>query len=207
MQDNPLERVAGPLVRLVALLGGYAILAVAVFVSLEVVLRRTVGVSLQGADEFGGYALAGAAAFGFAYTLMLRGHTRIELVLERLPRRLADLFDVIAMLAIAGMAVFLFWRGWAVMAESIEFRSLSGTPMRTPLWMPQAVWVAGLGLFALYAVLAAGHAVWLAATGHPGLRRWYGAKSLEEEIEEEKQSLIDRGAEPGDLSGRPEDRT
>ena len=206
MQDNPLERVAGPVVRFMALLGGYAILAVAVFVSLEVVLRRAVGISLQGADEFGGYALAGAAAFGFAYTLMLRGHTRIELVLERLPRRLSNVFDVIAMVAIAAMALFLFWRGWAVMQESIEFRSLSGTPMRTPLWVPQAVWVTGLGLFALYAVLAAVHALWLAVTGNPGLRRWYGAKSLEEEIEEEKRSLKDRGAEPGPLSGGPEGR-
>ncbi|MBK5927554.1 TRAP transporter small permease subunit [Rhodobaculum claviforme] len=193
MDDNPLERILGPVVRLVALLGGYAILAVAVFVSLEVVLRRTVGVSLQGADEFGGYALAAAAAFGFAYTLMLRGHTRIELVLERLPRRAAGVFDVLAMLAIAGMAVFLFWRGWSVMGESIEFRSLSGTPSQTPLWVPQAVWVAGLGLFAVYSVLAAGHALWLAVTGHPGLHRWYGAKSLEEEIAEEKASVTGRG--------------
>jgi TRAP-type C4-dicarboxylate transport system permease small subunit len=197
MDDNPLERIAGPLVRFVALLGGYAILGVAVFVSLEVVLRRAVGISLQGADEFGGYALAAAASFGFAYTLMLRGHTRIELVLERLPRRTAGVFDVLAMIAIAGMALFLFWRGWSVMAESIEFRTLSGTPSQTPLWKPQAIWVAGLGLFAVYAVLAALHALWLTATGNPALQRWYGAKSLEEEILEEKQSLVERGTEPG----------
>jgi TRAP-type C4-dicarboxylate transport system permease small subunit len=195
MDDNPLERIAGPVVRLAALLGGYAILGVAVFVSLEVVLRRAVGISLQGADEFGGYALAAAAAFGFAYTLMQRGHTRIELVLERLPRRFAGGFDVLAMVAIAAMAVFLFWRGWAVMGESIEFRSLSGTPSQTPLWMPQAVWVAGLGLFAVYSVLAALHATWLAVRGSPDLQRWYGARSLEEEILEEKQSLVQRGTE------------
>ena len=193
MNENPLERIAGPVVRLAALVGGYAILGVAVFVSLEVVLRRAVGISLQGADEFGGYALAGAAAFGFAYTLMQRGHTRIELVLERLPRRAAGMFDVLAMVTVAAMAVFLAWRGWAVMGESIEFRSLSGTPSQTPLWKPQAVWVAGLCLFALYAVLAALHALWLAASGSPDLQRWYGAKSLEEEILEERQSLEQRG--------------
>jgi TRAP-type C4-dicarboxylate transport system permease small subunit len=194
LNDNPLERIAGPGIRLAALLGGYAILGVAVFVSLEVVLRRAAGISLQGADEFGGYALAGATAFGFAYTLMLRGHTRIELVLERLPRRLAGVFDVLAMLAIATMAVFLAWRGWSVMQESIEFRSLSGTPSQTPLWKPQAVWVAGLCIFALYAVAAALHALWLAVTGNPALQRWYGAKSLEEEILEEKQSVAQRSA-------------
>ncbi|WP_112323661.1 TRAP transporter small permease subunit [Oceanibium sediminis] len=193
MDDNPLERIAGPVVRFAALLGGYAILGVAIFVSLEVVLRRTVGISLQGADEFGGYALAGAAAFGFAYTLLLRGHTRIELVLELLPRRIAGFFDVLAMVAIAAMAVFLAWRGWSVMMESVEFKSLSGTPSQTPLWKPQAVWVAGLCLFALYAVLAALHAFWLCVTGSEKLHHWYGAKSLEEEILEEKQSVASRG--------------
>lgn len=195
MNENPLERYAGPFVRFFALLGGYAILGVAVFVSLEVVLRRSLGISLQGADEFGGYALAVAAAFGFSYTLMLRGHTRIELITERLPRRIAGIFDLVAMLAIAAMAVFLLWRGVAVMQESIEFRSLSGTPSQTKLWVPQSVWVGGLALFALYAVATALHALWLALTGHPGLAKWYGAKTLDEQIEEEKQSVAARGVD------------
>lgn len=193
MDDNPLVRISGPMIRFFALMGGYAILGVAVFVSLEVVLRRTVGISLQGADEFGGYALAAAAAFGFSYTLMMRGHTRIELVTERLPKPLAGLLNLLAMLAIAFMAVFLAFRGWAVMLESIEFRTLSGTPSRTKLWVPQAVWVGGLILFALYACATAVHALWLAVTRNPALVRWYGAKSLEEEIFEEKQSVAVRG--------------
>ncbi|MGS4946492.1 TRAP transporter small permease subunit [Meridianimarinicoccus sp. RP-17] len=197
MNENPVERLLGPVVRFFALLGGYAILGVAVFVSLEVVLRRTVGVSLQGADEYGGYALAAAASFGFAYTLLLRGHTRIELVLERLPRRAAGILDVVAMLAIAGMAVFLAWRGWTVVQESIEFQTLSGTPSQTPLWMPQAVWVAGLVMFAIYALVSALHALWLAVTANPALQDWYGAKSLEDEILEEKRSVAERAARRG----------
>ncbi|MGY6704843.1 TRAP transporter small permease subunit [Roseinatronobacter sp.] len=192
MHVNPLEKLVAPIVRLFALFGGYAILGVAVFVSLEVILRRTVGISLQGADEFGGYALAAAAAFGFSYTLMLRGHTRIELVTERLPRRIAGFFDMAAMLAIAAMALFLAWRGLAVMQESIEFQSLSGTPSQTKLWVPQAVWLTGLIVFALYAVAAALHACWLAVTGNPALAKWYGAKTLEEEVLEEKQSVAQR---------------
>lgn len=42
------------------------------------------------------------------------------------------------MLAIAGTAVFLEWRGWTVVRENIEFQTLSGTPSQTPLWMPRA---------------------------------------------------------------------
>jgi len=123
---------------------------------------------------------------------MLRGHTRIELVTERLPRRIAGFFDMAAMLAIAAMALFLAWRGLAVMQESMEFQTLSGTPSQTKLWVPQAIWLGGLILFALYAVAAALHACWLAVTGNPALAQWYGAKTLEEEVLEEKQSVAQR---------------
>ena len=194
MDDNPLTRAVGPAIRLVALLGGYAVLALAFFVCAEVILRRAVGISLQGADEFGGYVLAGMAAFGFAYALMERSHTRIELLLERLPNRAVAGLDALAVLAVAGMAAFMAWRGVAVVMESIEFRSLSGTPSMTPLWRPQAIWAAGLIVFAAFAAAAAIHALRLLIVRPDALRAWYGARTLDEEIAEEKRSVERRGA-------------
>lgn len=196
MDDDPLGRAVGPAIRLTALLAGYGVLLLAFFVAAEVVLRRTVGVSLQGADEFGGYVLAAMAAFGFAYALMDRAHTRIELLLERLPRRPRAALDVLAMLAMAAMAAFMAWRGIAVVMESVEFGSLSGTPSMTPLWRPQAVWAAGLAVFAAFAVAAAIHAVVLFVRRPEAVQALYGARSLDEEIAEEKRSIETRGARP-----------
>lgn len=188
-----LERTLGPLVRLVALVGGYGVLALAFFVAAEVVLRRAFAVSLQGADEYGGYALAALAAFGFAYAMMERSHTRIEILLEKLPDALRIVLDLVSVLAMAALAVFLAWRGYATLAESIEFRSLSGQPSMTPLWKPQAVWVAGLVFFAAFACLSALHALYLAVREPSAVMRVYGARTLEEEIDEERRSVETRG--------------
>ena len=194
MSENPVVRILGPVVRLTGLAAGYGVLILSFFVAAEVVLRRTVGVSLQGADEFGGYVLAALAAFGFAFALMERAHTRIELLHERLGRTPRAALDVLAMLAVAGMAAFMAARGVAVVAESLEYGSLSGTPSMTPLWRPQAVWAAGLILFAIFSVACAGHALWLMARNPGAIQQHYGAKSLDEEIAEEKRAVESRVA-------------
>ena len=192
MSDNPVVRVLGPVVRLTGLAAGYGVLILSFFVAAEVVLRRAVGVSLQGADEFGGYVLASLAAFGFAFALMERAHTRIELLHERLGRTPRAALDVLAMLAVAGMAVFMAARGVAVVAESLEYGSLSGTPSMTPLWRPQAVWAAGLVLFAIFSVACAAHALWLMVRNPDAIQQHYGARSLDEEIAEEKRAVESR---------------
>lgn len=188
-RSTPVTEIFGGGVRLLALAAGYAVLGLACLIAAEIVLRRAFRISLQGADELGGYVLAVLAAFGFAYTLLERGHTRIELVLERLPLGARAVLDVLSLLAIAAMAVFLAWRGAATLAESIEFRSLSGTPLMTPLWMPQAVWVAGLSIFALVALACLAHALVLLVRAPAAIQSAYGVRSLDEEIEAETARL------------------
>lgn len=187
--ETVIERRVGPVVRIVALVGGYGILGLAFFVAAEVVLRRVFAVSLQGADEYGGYALAVLAAFGFAYALLERAHTRIDIVLERLPPFARACLDALSVSAIAALAVFLAVRGYATLAESIEFGSLSGQPSMTPLWKPQAVWVGGLVFFALVASLAAVHAVYLLLRRPETVSRVYGARTRDEEIEESRREV------------------
>lgn len=194
MRTNPVETWLGPPARLIALVAGYGVLALSLLITAEVLLRRFLNLSLQGGDEFGGYVLATLAAFGFAYALLERSHTRVELVLERLPPAARRCLNLLSALSLAAMAVFFAWRGWTTLAESIEYRSLSGTPMMTPLWQPQAVWVAGLVFFAIVAVASAVHAAILFLAGSPNLARWYGIKTLDEEIHEHAAQLGERSA-------------
>ncbi len=194
MRTNPVETCLGPLARLVALVAGYGVLALSLLITAEVLLRRFLNLSLQGGDEFGGYVLATLAAFGFAYALLERSHTRVEIVLERLPAAARRCLNLLSALSLAAMAVFFAWRGWTTLAESIEYRSLSGTPMMTPLWQPQAVWVAGLAFFALVAVASAVHAAVLFFSRSPNLARWYGIKTLGEELHEHAAQFGERSA-------------
>lgn len=183
--------------RWAALAAGWSLLGLSALIGLEVVLRKVFNASLQGADEMGGYVVACVVGFGGALATLDRAHTRIDLLLERLPAGLRALLNVAAALSLAAMAGFLALRGWATMQESVEYRSLSGTPLQTPLWAPQAVWVAGLAFFAAVALTAALHAVALLALDRGALNRRYGARSLNEEIAEERASLADRGGDAG----------
>lgn len=196
MENNPVKTFLGPVARIFALFAGYSVLGLALLITCEVLLRRLFNFSLQGGDEFGGYTLAMLAAFGFAYTWLERSHTRVELVLERVPKGVRAVLDLISALSIASMAIFLAWRAWTTLAESIEYRSLSGTPMMTPLWQPQALWVIGLAFFALVAAITAVHAAILFAKRSPMLAQWYGVKTLNEEINEQTAFVSERSDRP-----------
>lgn len=193
-RNNPVARAFGPMARLGAVLGGWCLVALSALVGLEVVLRRFFNLSLQGVDEFGGYAVAVVAAFGFANALLDRAHTRIEIFTEALPGPVRAVLNLLALLSMAGFATFMAWRGWTTLMESIEYRSLSGTPLMTPLWMPQAVWIAGLVFFAIVAVGAAVHAAALLALDWRRVNRYYGTRSLDEELAEETRSVALRRA-------------
>lgn len=188
MQRNPVERWCGPLVRFFSLLAGYALLLITLAIGVEILLRRFFNVSLQGADEYGGYMLAALTAIGAAYALLERAHTRIEILIDRFPAGLRAVVNTVSALVMAVLACFLAWRALHAMLESVEFGSLSGTPLMTPLWIPQAVWVTGMALFALVAVVIALHCLRLAVGDWRAINRWYGVRSLSEEIQEAKQA-------------------
>jgi TRAP-type C4-dicarboxylate transport system permease small subunit len=156
----------------------------------EMVARKLFHFSLQGVDEVGGYTLAVASAIGFAYTLLTRGHTRIDFLVQKLPAGARAALNALAMASLAAMALFAVWRGWLVLGESIEFQSTATTPLQTPLWIPQALWLAGWVLFALVATIGAAHALSLLLRDPATLNRVYGPQTLAEEIESEAGDLI-----------------
>lgn len=187
--DNPVARLLLPPARLMSLVAGYLLLGLSILVTTEVVLRSAFNVSLQGSDEFGGYTLAVLAAFGFSYALLERAHTRVEILIERIGTGPQALLNLVSCWCIALMAQFMAWRAYATLMESVEYRSLSGTPLMTPLWQPQLVWFIGLLFFAVVASIIAIHALVLMLRDRRRLNRFYGMKTLEEIIEEERVEM------------------
>ncbi|MGX9963577.1 TRAP transporter small permease subunit [Roseomonas sp. F4] len=180
---NPVARRLTPVTRFFTLLCGWWLLGYSLLVCADLVARRYLGVSLQGTDEIGGYTLAGLCAFGFAHTLLLRRHTRIDLFLARLPAWPKAAAHVVAALAIAAFAIFVATRGWAEVADSIDFMSVSTSPLQVPLWIPQGVWFSGLALFGLVAAILALHAATLLIGGRlREVNAWYGPPTVDEEI-------------------------
>ena len=99
---------------------GCIFLLLAVVVVIETVSRKLFNVSLQGADELGGYALAVGSTIAFSLALMGRNHIRVDVFHERFPRGLQAFLN---WFSIASLAVFGCFAAFAKYAKLIELRN------------------------------------------------------------------------------------
>jgi TRAP-type C4-dicarboxylate transport system permease small subunit len=165
-----------------ALVAGVAIAGLAVLITIDIAGRDIFGISVQGTDEIGGYVLAFVGSLGMALTLLRRGHPRIDIFFRFFPAVIRDVLHVLAQVAIAGFALFMTWHAWGELATTLRFGSITNTPLQTPLWVPQAVWVAGMAFFALTACLTTAHGLLLLFTDRSAINGFYGSPTVEEEV-------------------------
>ena len=165
-----------------ALVAGVAIALLAVLITIDIVGRDFFGVSVQGTDEIGGYVLAVVGELCMALTLMRRGHPRIDLFFRIFPQGLRNGLNALAQITIAGFAIFMAWHAWGELQTTLRFGAITNTPLQTPLWVPQAIWVAGMGFFALTACLTSAHALYLLVTDPAAVSRFYGSPTVDEEV-------------------------
>ncbi|MFZ9014029.1 MAG: TRAP transporter small permease subunit [Alphaproteobacteria bacterium] len=132
---------------LLSLVGGYVLLLLSLVIVFEILARKLFSFSLQGVDEIGGYVVAGTGAFGFAYALIERTHTRIDIVLGHVPRLLRNSLNIFTYALVTGAALFITRYAYQALNESLLFNSHSPTPLQTPMWIPQGIWFAGLIVF------------------------------------------------------------
>ena len=191
MPDNLFSRWLGRSIDVLVVLSGWWLVAFSLASCFEMVSRKLFQFSLQGIDEVGGYTLAVTSAIGFSYTLITRGHTRVDFMVSKLPVPVRAWLNWLAMATLAVLGGFSLFRGSNVLSESVEFQSTATTPLQTPLWLPQSLWLLGYGLFALLAVYLAAHATLLLLNGrHDELNKAYGPQTLEEEIESEAGDVL-----------------
>jgi TRAP-type C4-dicarboxylate transport system permease small subunit len=166
--------------------GGALLLAAALTVSVDVIARKLFAVSLGGADELSGYAFAIGSAWAFPFALLRRANVRVDALYQHLPARLCALLDILALAALGVFAVFLARYAWDVMATSWSLASRSNSALKIPLWIPQALWVAGLLLFLATLALMLARALRALAGGDwAWIHARLGARSVVEEAADE----------------------
>ena len=134
--------------RVVALACGLVLLVTALFTLYEIAARAAGLPHLGGADEIGGYVMAGVTAWGLAFALTERAHVRIDMAVSRLRPLARDVVDVAALGSVAAVAVTVTLYGWRVVGQSLAASSRANTPLETPLWWPQIAWWTGWAWFA-----------------------------------------------------------
>lgn len=174
---------------------GLVFLGLAVVVTVETVMRKLFNVSLQGADELGGYALAVGATLAFSLALLGRAHIRVDVFHDRLPGALRLALNWLSAVSLAALALLMAYLAWFVIQDSRAYQSVAQTPWATPLVYPQTAWLAGLIVFGAVALFSALRVSWLLLRGDTRqVHRDYGPRSTKEEVDEELQDLKARSA-------------
>jgi TRAP-type C4-dicarboxylate transport system permease small subunit len=177
---------------------GLIFLGLAVVVTIETASRKLFNVSLQGADELGGYALAVGSTIAFSLALMGRNHIRVDVFHERFSQRWQAWLNWFSIVSLAALGIFIAYVAFKVLGDTLQYRSTAQTPWATPLIWPQGVWYAGLIIFALVATGYALRASKLLFTGElDTLNHDFHPKSAKEELKEELDDLAVRQASEG----------
>jgi TRAP-type C4-dicarboxylate transport system permease small subunit len=172
--------------------GGAMMLAAAFLVGIEVLARKFLLLSLGGADELSGYAFAISTAWALSFTLLRRAHVRVDALYGQLPERLRAVLDIGGLVAMAWFAVLLAWHAGVLWQTSWDFAARATTPLQTPLWIPQGLWVLGLVLFVLVTcALLLRAALALLAGDIAGVRTIAGARTIEEDAADEAAVAAD----------------
>lgn len=166
--------------------GGALLIAAAFLIGIEVVIRKAFSLTIGGADELSGHALAISTAWALAFALLERAHIRIDSLYAHLPARLCALLDVAGLALLTGFVALIAWYGLGVFQTSYRLGAQSLSPLGTPLAMPQLIWVLGFVFFLVIAMLLLFRALMLLIAGDPrAVMRLIGSRSVTEEIEAE----------------------
>jgi TRAP-type C4-dicarboxylate transport system permease small subunit len=181
-----LQGIAHGVSRVGAIVGGAMLMLAAIAICVDITLRYGFAVTLGGADELSGYALAISSAWGFSAALLSRSHIRIDTVYVRVPSRVRAILDLVSLACFTLFIALVAWHGWGVLEQSWVSGSRSMNELGTPLVIPQALWFAGLAFFVAVALLLLARGLAAYLTGDLSkLFELIGSKSAVAEAEEE----------------------
>ncbi|MEX0606295.1 MAG: TRAP transporter small permease [Marinobacter sp.] len=165
--------------------GGVLILLTVVLVTFEVLSRHFVGRSAVHATEITGYIMAISASWSFAYTLMCKAHIRIDALYLNFPMKVRGVLDLLALLAMALFCVLVVGAVFDVTLHSFSGGSTANTPLGTPLWIPQVLWLIGLTWFSFAVCLLSLRVLFGVLSGDTeGIQKRAGSPTLDEQIDD-----------------------
>lgn len=157
----------------------------AIMIAVEVVLRKAFAISIGGADELSSYALAISCTWGFSFALFRKSHIRIDVLYCRLPLFGRFCLDIISNVLLLIYVSILSYFAFIVVKTSVVKFSTANTPLATPMWIPQSLWLTGLLWFGLTIFLILAGTIYNLLRGdHIAAAKLSGISTLDEEIQE-----------------------
>lgn len=184
-----LLRQASRLSRAAVWVAGSLTLLSAIYVALDVVVRKVAGTNLGGSDELSGYAFAISITWALSFVALNRANIRIDALYQLLPVRLCAVLDWLSLVGLGVFITFLTRYAIDVAVLSWDNGSTANSTMATPLWIPQFLWVAGLlWLCVVLALMLLRASLALVSGDLQTVRDVCGMRSTKEEAEEEAEA-------------------
>jgi TRAP-type C4-dicarboxylate transport system permease small subunit len=174
-----LRRALDALYLLSGVAGALALIAIALLILVQIVLRQTGGV-LPGGDDLTAFAMAACAMLPLAYAFRHGAHIRVDLIIGRVRGVPRAVMEAVALAFAAMMALLFAWASTDLVADSHAFEEVAQGMLAVPLWIPQTFMAAGAIVFAIALV---DDLVVLLSGGVPSYRR-HEAGALEKAAEE-----------------------
>ncbi len=188
---DTLLALAHRLSRYSARAGGGIILFAAFMVTIDVLSRRILGITMSGSDEVSGYLFAIATALAMPYALLMRANVRIDAAYNLLSQRVRYGMDLFGLILFTVFTIMVTWRAALTVQVTWDNDAHAITPLQTPLILPQSIWLVGWVLFCMCLVLV------LVGTLRAGWRgdlaaasRLSGVRSVEEEVAGETAGVL-----------------
>lgn len=115
-----------------ATLSGVLIFMICLFAVIEVIARTVFDQPTRWSLAFSQFMLLYAIFLGSAYCFQERGHIRVDLVVEHMPRRMRAIFNVIGLIIASVFVGVLIWKGYENMILSARFDFLTITTIQIP---------------------------------------------------------------------------
>jgi len=136
------------------LIGGVFLVGVSIVIFIEVLLRKFANMSLEGLHEISGFAMAVTFAWAMPFTILTRGHIRVDIVYGRLSPPLRLGLDIFSALAFSFYLVVLAVHAYTLTAASWTAGTIADGILGIPLAIPQALWALGLIVACLVLIVA-----------------------------------------------------
>lgn len=130
-------------------LGALCVLAMTALIVVEVVGRTFFSFTTLVADEYAGYLLAALTFLGLAYTLRVNGFVRMEVVFNRLPAKVRQVWGLTTVLLSLVYVGVLDYQAVEFLWDAYAKGVASAFVTRTPLFIPLVSMPLGATLLAL----------------------------------------------------------
>ena len=147
------NRLIDMLARWMTRCAGWLFVLCALFITFDVLARKFLGFSSQSTTELSGYMLGVGIAWGLAGALDARTHVRIDILIQKVAPRYRGYLHWLALASLAVFAGFLLYGAWHTAMESWDFKATDNSLLKTPLIIPQGLWLFGIGVFGVMAAL------------------------------------------------------